>query len=205
MYCIRFSIVGPSAGGASSQPIRQPVIAQFFDSVWTNRILSSGVHDVVERGRALALVGQPAVDFVGDDPEAVPAREIENGRELLARRDEAGRIGRRIEEDRARRRRRPRRRGARCRAASAAPRSSGTKTARRARQRDGAGEIRPRGRGDQRLLARPDRQAHGDVERLHAADRHEKRSGEKRRRQAPRRRRASCSARSISRSSGMPR
>ena len=37
-----FSITGDSAGGASSQPSRQPVIAQFFDSVWTNRILSSG-------------------------------------------------------------------------------------------------------------------------------------------------------------------
>ena len=35
-------MVGPSAAGASSQPMRQPVIAQFFDIVWTNRILSSG-------------------------------------------------------------------------------------------------------------------------------------------------------------------
>ena len=35
-------MIGPSAGGASSQPTRNPVIAQFFDSVWTNRILSSG-------------------------------------------------------------------------------------------------------------------------------------------------------------------
>ena len=39
---MRFSIAAASAGGASSQPTRKPVIAQFFDSVWTNRILSSG-------------------------------------------------------------------------------------------------------------------------------------------------------------------
>ena len=39
---MRFSIAAPSADGASSQPIRKPVIAQFFDSVWTNMILSSG-------------------------------------------------------------------------------------------------------------------------------------------------------------------
>ena len=38
--CTRFSIVAPSAGGASSQPMRQPVIAQFFDNVCTKRILS---------------------------------------------------------------------------------------------------------------------------------------------------------------------
>ena len=37
-YCTRFSTIGPSAGGASSQPMRQPVIAQFFDSVCTKRI-----------------------------------------------------------------------------------------------------------------------------------------------------------------------
>ena len=34
-YWTRFSIAWPSAGGADSQPIRQPVIAQFFEKVLT--------------------------------------------------------------------------------------------------------------------------------------------------------------------------
>ena len=34
-------MTGPSSGGASSQPTRQPVIAQFFEKVWTKRIRSS--------------------------------------------------------------------------------------------------------------------------------------------------------------------
>ena len=34
-YCTRFSITWPSSGGADSQPMRQPVIAQFFDKVLT--------------------------------------------------------------------------------------------------------------------------------------------------------------------------
>ena len=61
-------MIGPSAGGASSQPIRQPVIAQFFDSVCRNRIRSSGVHHIVKRWRPLALIDEASVDFVGDDP-----------------------------------------------------------------------------------------------------------------------------------------
>ena len=80
-YWTRFSITWPSAAGHSSQPMRQPVIAQFFEKVWTNRMRSSVVHDVVERGRARvrAVVDEAAIDLVGDDPEPVPAREIEDG------------------------------------------------------------------------------------------------------------------------------
>ena len=40
-YWIRFSITWPSAGGACSQPMRQPVIAQFFEKVLTKRMRSS--------------------------------------------------------------------------------------------------------------------------------------------------------------------
>ena len=42
-YWMRFSMTWPSAGGASSQPRRQPVMAQFLEKVWTNRIRSSAV------------------------------------------------------------------------------------------------------------------------------------------------------------------
>src|SRR5919112_1914309 len=41
-YWIRFSMTCPRAGGASIQPRRQPVMAQFLEKVWTKRILSSG-------------------------------------------------------------------------------------------------------------------------------------------------------------------
>ena len=34
-YWIRFSIASPRAGGADSQPMRQPVIAQFLEKVLT--------------------------------------------------------------------------------------------------------------------------------------------------------------------------
>lgn len=40
-YWIRFSITWPKATGASIQPMRQPVIAQFFEKVWTKRTRSS--------------------------------------------------------------------------------------------------------------------------------------------------------------------
>ena len=40
-YWIRFSITCPSEGCAAIQPMRQPVIAQFFENVLTNRMRSS--------------------------------------------------------------------------------------------------------------------------------------------------------------------
>ncbi len=42
VYWMTFSMIGPSAGGASSQPMRQPVIAQFFDNVCRKSTRSSG-------------------------------------------------------------------------------------------------------------------------------------------------------------------
>ena len=105
-YWIRFSITWPSAGCAAIQPMRQPVIAQFLEKVLTKRMRSSGVHHVEERGRARPVaIAEARVDLVGDDPEAVPAREREQRGEVLARRGPAGRIGRRDDEERARARR----------------------------------------------------------------------------------------------------
>jgi len=62
-----FSITGDSVGVASSQPSRHPVIAQFFDSVWTNQDLVVGRHDVVERRRADRGEGQVGHRFRRDD------------------------------------------------------------------------------------------------------------------------------------------
>ena len=41
-YWIRFSNIVFSAGCVLIQPMRQPVIAQFFEKVLTNRMRSSG-------------------------------------------------------------------------------------------------------------------------------------------------------------------
>ena len=76
-------------------------------------ILSSGAITSWNEGARVPSIGQPAVDFVGDDPEVFAAGDVERGGDFLARRDEAGRIGRRIEHDRARRRRDRRRQRAR--------------------------------------------------------------------------------------------
>ena len=70
-YWIRFSMIWPSAGGASIQPMRQPVIAQFFENVSTKRMRSPVLANVAEGGRARALVDEAGVDLVGDDPQAL--------------------------------------------------------------------------------------------------------------------------------------
>ena len=80
-YWIRFSMTWPSAGGASIQPIRQPVIAQFFEKVWTKRMRSSGsIRCRGRRRRALALIDEAAVDLVGDDPEPCLRASVEHDR-----------------------------------------------------------------------------------------------------------------------------
>ena len=58
------------------------------------------VHDVVERGRQRVrpAVNEASVDFVGDDPEPVLAREVEDEAELLPRRRPARRVGGRVDE-----------------------------------------------------------------------------------------------------------
>src|ERR1700722_14795938 len=52
------------------------------------------------------------------------------------------------------------------------PLSSGTGTARRPRNLEGADEIGPGGRWDQRFVARADNEPGRDLDRVHAADRH---------------------------------
>ena len=69
---------------ASASRSRQPVIAQFLEKVLTNRMRSSGVHDVEEGRRAAAAVVEQRIDLVGDDPQVVPAREVEDRLQRLA-------------------------------------------------------------------------------------------------------------------------
>ena len=132
----------------------------------------------MKRGRAPAAVGQASVDFVGDDPEIACARQIENRYQFRFGRDVARGIGRRIEQDSARRRPDRRRQALRIEPPGLAAIERHVAGA-RAVGGKGAGEIGPSGREDERLLARPDGQAHGDIERVHAADRHEKTLGRK--------------------------
>ena len=47
----------------------------------------------------LALVEDPAVDLVGQDHEVVLAGDVGDLLEVLARRDAAGRVGRRVDDD----------------------------------------------------------------------------------------------------------
>ena len=83
-----------SDGWTRNQPIRQPVIAQFLENVLTKRMRSSGVHDVHERGGATAAEMEQRVDLVGDDPETVTARQVENGLKRFAVGRPAGRVRR---------------------------------------------------------------------------------------------------------------
>ena len=58
-YWTRFSMTWPSAGGASIQPRRQPVIAQFFEKVSTKRMRSASSRYRERRAR-VALVDEAA-------------------------------------------------------------------------------------------------------------------------------------------------
>ena len=134
------------------------------------------LHDVVEGRRAAVdrqglVVDEAGVDLVGDDPQAVPPRERENGTEVVEARGPAGRVGRRVDDKRA---------GARRHGVAEAidierP-ACGTARHRhrdrpRPRDRDGAVEIRPGRRRDENLVAGSRRHAHGDLGRVHAPDR----------------------------------
>ena len=162
-------MIGPSAGGrlepSDPKPGHRPVLRQGLDE----QDLVVRRHHVVERGRAGAVVGQAAIDLVGDDPEPMRAGESERRREFLARGDEAGRIGRGIQENNPRRRGHGGSEPVDVEAPAALPSKRNGDRA-RAGGLDRADEVRPGGGGDQRLLSRAEGQAHGDLDRMHAAD-----------------------------------
>jgi len=192
-------MIGPSAGGASSQPTRNPVIASSSTGLDEQNLVVRR-HHVMERGRAGAVVGQAAVDLVGDDPEVLRASESERRREFLAGGDKAGRIGREFRKMPLSPVSPPRRAGRR-RGSSALP-AKRDRNGARARSFDRTDEFGRRATGSAPRRPRQG-QAHGDLDRMHAADGGEEASG----RNGRRRRRAidaSHVAAIASRSGGMP-
>ena len=149
--------------------MRKPVIAQFLDKVWTNRILSSGAITSWKDGRADAVIGEAPIDLVGDDPKPMPARDGERLDDLLARCDEAGRVGGGVEKDEVGRWRHRLFDLGRIEAPAAAPVEPDGHGARSGNfQR--ADEIGPGWRRDQRLVASADDEPGRDLDRMHAAD-----------------------------------
>ena len=96
---ISFSIVGSRSGGITTQPSRQPVIAQVFEKLLTTISRSSGSRGHEKRRRHLVAIDDAVIDLVGDDPQPAPAREIGQRRDLVGRCRPAGRVGRRVDED----------------------------------------------------------------------------------------------------------
>ena len=81
------------------QPIRQPVIAQFFEKVLTNRMRSPSSMMSRKEAARLPPKWKQRVDLVGDDPQALAARQVENGAKRVDVGRPAGRVGRRVDED----------------------------------------------------------------------------------------------------------
>ena len=116
---MRFSITWPSDGcdrhPAHAPAGHRPVFRERVDE--DDAVVRR--HHVVERGRARsAAIPEARIGLVGDDPEAVLAREREQEFQIVMRRGPAGRIGRRHDDHRARARRDRRRRAVRNRASS---------------------------------------------------------------------------------------
>ena len=151
---------------ADAEAGHRPVLRQRLDE----QDLVVRRHHVVERGRAGAVVGDAAVDLVGDDPKPMPARDRQRRGDFLARRDEAGRVGGRVEENEAGRRRHRARELVRIEAPAAASVERGR--ARRARRRFQARRqnwARP-ARGSAPRRPGPTIEPGRDLDRVHAAD-----------------------------------
>ena len=104
-YWMRFSITPPSVGRradpADAPAGHRPVLGEGVDEEDAVVLLHRRRR---RRARARAVEDEAAVDLVGDDPEAALAGKREDGAKLVLGRRPAGRVGRRVDEDRARRR-----------------------------------------------------------------------------------------------------
>ena len=69
----------PAILGCTSQPMRQPVIAQGLEKLLMTNTASSSLGDLQERRRMRrAVIDQRAVDFVADDGDAASRGEIQD-------------------------------------------------------------------------------------------------------------------------------
>ena len=120
------------SGGAIVQPMRQPVTEYVFDIEWIETVRSAMPGQRRERD-VLALEDDVLVDVVGEGDDIELDAQRGDELELVAREHLAGRVVRRVDDDRrgsAARTRRAARRGRSTSPARAASRSAGTAPAR---------------------------------------------------------------------------
>ena len=133
----------------------------------SSRVALRRIDGTAAAGLVRAVV-EPLVDLVREQPEVVPAREVEQAVLLLVGRDPAERVRRRRVEQQPRARRDGGLERVEVDDVALADENVGDLDRRRVRQPDDGGAVRPGRRQAERLVARIEQRADAQVQRLHA-------------------------------------
>ena len=167
-------IAPESAGGAIAQPMRQPVTLNVFDNPLIVTVRSAMPSSVASGTCWCAVVDDVLVDLVGDGEHVPLLAEPRDDAQFLAREDLAGRVVRRVDDDRARavrERRAPARRDRTASRARAAGRNAASRPRRSRRARSSRRTARRRSTSSPgsivassvAIIVSVDAAAHGDL------------------------------------------